>query len=211
MRLSAWTASFRYAGFMIGLQPTLPMPPLSTIYGLVSAAAGRVITPKDTFVGYTFRSRGQSEDLEKIVEIEPGVGGKWNVIRRQILCDAHLELYLEPQMGESFRRPYYPLLLGRSSDLASVDSIDEVDLDKVGVEKRSTFGESIYSVPPPSGYRLATMYSLPVFFTESIPREARGTRPFMMITERYQSNGEGYRDTDSGLTFEIFTDESLFG
>jgi hypothetical protein len=33
----------------------------------------------------------------------------------------------------------------------------------------------------------------------------------MMITERYQSNGEGYRDTDSGLTFEIFTDESLFG
>ena len=38
--LSGWTASFRYPAFISGFQPTLPVPPLSTIYGILVGREG---------------------------------------------------------------------------------------------------------------------------------------------------------------------------
>ena len=49
--IEGWTASFRYPAFISGFQPTLPVPPLSTIYGLLSAAKGELVTPDETNVG----------------------------------------------------------------------------------------------------------------------------------------------------------------
>ena len=54
--IEGWTASFRYPTFISGFQPTLPVPPLSTIYGLLSAAKGDLVTPIDTSVGFVFES-----------------------------------------------------------------------------------------------------------------------------------------------------------
>jgi CRISPR-associated protein Cas5t len=44
--ITAYTASFRVPHF-VGYQLTLPVPPLSTIYGLISAAAGRWVLPQE--------------------------------------------------------------------------------------------------------------------------------------------------------------------
>ncbi len=207
VRLSSWTASFRYAGFMIGVQPSLPMPPLSTVYGLLSAAVGRIVTPADSFVGYTFESEGKTMDLERILEVQPGKGGKWNVIRREILFDARLNLYIDPKLRKHFEQPHFPLLLGRSSDLATVDEVAEVKLKPIK-DQEATFGSSIFTDPPP-GYRVATMYALPVYFTDTIPREAVGTRPFAMVAEKYKGVGSGVVDEEDDIAFELHTAQSL--
>jgi len=207
VRVSSWTASFRYSGFMIGIQPTLPMPPLSTVYGLLSAAAGRTVTPYDTFVGYTFRSRGRTTDLERIVEIAKTGVGKWNVIRRELLMDAQLDLYVSTDMEGHLRSPRFPLLLGRTSDLASVDSIERVELEHV-TDQKGLFGESIYTEAP-AGYPRATVYPLPIYFTDTIPRRAIGTRPFVLIDRRFEGVGNGYLDAERGIIIELFSAESL--
>ncbi len=209
VRVSSWTASFRYAGFMIGFQPTLPMPPLSTVYGLISAAKGEAVTPEDTFVGYTFVSRGRGVDLERILEWGPG-SAKWNVVEREFLVDVELTLYLDPAMAPYFERPHFQLLLGRSSDLATVESVDMVDLEYVE-DTEGVFGQSIYT-DAPTGYSVATLYALPVYFTDDIPRVARGVQPFMMIPETYRATGSGYLDSDredGGIIVQIHTAESL--
>lgn len=193
---------------MIGFQPTLPIPPPSTIYGLISAAAGRVVTPYDTFIAYSFRSEGRTVDLERILEMPLDGGGKWNVINREILLNAELDLYVDPSLQGAFLRPHFPLLLGRSSDLATVDVVETVDLEEVSVDEVSTFGESVYT-DPPRGFRLSLLYALPVYFTDTIPRRAVGTRPFTMIAERYQGRGRGHCDPAVGLTLEVLSVESL--
>ncbi len=205
--ISSWTASFRYSGFMIGIQPTLPIPPLSTVYGLLSAAAGRVITPEDTFLAYKFTSQGNTIDLERIVEVQPGAESKRNVIRREILLDCHLDLYVHPDLFESLKKPFYPILLGRSSDLASIDTIDEVELESV-TNYEGYFGESIYTNPP-QGFIESTLYALPIHFTDTIPRRAIGTRPFVMIPHRYHAKGNGVHVSADETVMELFSNQTL--
>ena len=64
--IEGWTASFRYPAFISGFQPTLPVPPLSTIYGLLSAVKGELVTPNETNVGFVFDYDSKSVDLETI-------------------------------------------------------------------------------------------------------------------------------------------------
>ncbi len=208
VRISAWTASFRYGGFMIGIQPTLLIPPLSTVFGLISAAAGKVITPHDTFLAYTFSSKGRGIDLERILEVAPGSGGKWNVIQREQLLFPELVLYANSDLERAFKSPHFQLLLGRSTDLACVEAVDMIDLELANKKEEARFGHGLYT-DPPRGYNLATMYALPVYFSDTIPRHAVGTRPFMIVTEEYTGVGEGVRDPEIGIVMQLFTAESL--
>src|SRR3990172_2399779 len=135
VHLRGWTASFRYPIFIAGFQPTLPVPPLSTIYGLISAAKGSIITHKDTLVGYVFESNGKAVDLETIYELSEPLKAKSNVCKRELLFEPSLYLYFDKvDYAQSFQMPRYPLLMGRSTELAMVDEIIEVELEnKVGV------------------------------------------------------------------------------
>ncbi len=197
---------------MIGFQPSLPLPPLSTIYGLLSAATGQVITPHDTFVAYAFTSSGKTVDLEKILEVEPGQPGKTNVIRREILADPELVLYVSPRFKSAFKRPHYPLLLGRSGDICTVEEITDVHLQEVNSTVTHFFGRGIYT-DPPNGYHIAIMYALPVYFSDEVPRSPIGTRRFFMIEERYVARGHGVIDSTLSErdrhVMELFTAEKL--
>ena len=62
----AMTASFRYPMFMATYQPTYRVPPITTIYGLLSAAKGEKVYPHDLQVGYDFIAEGTGLDLERI-------------------------------------------------------------------------------------------------------------------------------------------------
>ena len=66
--LSSWTASFRYPNLISGYQPSLVVPPLSTIYGLISAAAGNMCRPVNLAVGYVFKFEHQAIELETIYQ-----------------------------------------------------------------------------------------------------------------------------------------------
>ena len=103
--IEGWVTSFRYPAFISGFQPSLPVPPLSTIYGLISAAKGDLVTPKDLSVGYVFTHRGKAVDLETIYELA-GLKGKSNVIKREFLVDPKLYLYLDdPGYEKYFKIP----------------------------------------------------------------------------------------------------------
>jgi CRISPR-associated protein Cas5t len=132
--LTSYTASFRVP-FSMGHQLTLPVPPLSTIFGLISAAAGRWVTPDEVeWLAYRCVYEGRANDLEAIYTVErpgPDQPARFvtrNIIQREFLALPRLILYLPPKWGPAFRRPRYALLLGRTQDVAGTLSISPVEL-----------------------------------------------------------------------------------
>lgn len=176
IKIRSWTASFRYPIFVAGFQPTLPMPPLSTIYGLISAAKGEIVTPEQTAVGYIFSYQAKAVDLETIYEIE-GLQAKSNVANREFLYDNELYLYLTNlDLETAFRNPFYPILLGRSTELAMIEEIVIVDL----VEKANvSIGKTLIPFPTKGVY--GTLQALPTHFSNEVFRKAKGTRPFYIV------------------------------
>jgi CRISPR-associated protein Cas5t len=179
IHIRGWTASFRYPAFISGFQPSLPVPPLSTIYGLLSAAKGEVVTPAHTQVGFVFQSQGKGIDLEAIYELHAApLQANTNVVKREVLFEPELFLYVRDlSFIDYFRLPHYPLLLGRSTELAAVASAELVELAE---RSNVRVGGTIF--PFNSGLGVTgVLQSLPTHFTDEIPRRAVGTRPFCLV------------------------------
>ncbi|MCK9150525.1 type I-B CRISPR-associated protein Cas5b [Methanobacterium alcaliphilum] len=189
--IEGWVTSFRYPAFISGFQPTLPVPPLSTIYGLISAAKGNLVTPDDLSVGYVFNHQGKAVDLETIYELS-GLKGKSNVIKREFLVNPEIYLYLtDLDYGDYFKRPHYPLLLGRSTDLVNIREIKEIDL-----EKRSNVQLGKTILPFGTNGAFGTIQALPTHFSDTIPRSAIGTKPFILVNQFFDYSEECYFDEE---------------
>jgi len=191
--IDGWVTSFRYPAFISGFQPTLPVPPLSTIYGLISAAKGELVTPSDLSIGYVFKHQGKAIDLETIYELS-GLKGKSNVIKREFLVNPEIYLYLDNlDYMEYFKRPHYPLLLGRSTDLVTVSEIKEITLEKKSNVK---LGKTI--LPFGTNGAFGTIQALPTHFSDTIPRKAIGTKPFILMDQLFDYSDECYFDEEMG-------------
>lgn len=191
VKLTSWTGSFRYPGFMIGYQPTLSIPPLSTVYGLISAAKGENVYPSEVSVGYVFQHEGVGEDLETIYELSNDLKGKTNIVRRQFLFNCRLYLYLDDtSYSKYFRKPKYQLVLGRSSDLANVSSINEIELV---TKEHGMFGNTI--VPFGTENAFGTIQSLPSSFDYStLPRMARDVSRYLIMDD--------FADAPDGMPYD---------
>lgn len=190
--IESWTASFRYPTFISGFQPTLPVPPLSTVYGLLSAVKGELVTPKDTKVGFIFESESKSTDLELVYELKGLKGNKSNVIKREFLYNPKLYLYLDNlEFRKYFEKPFYPVLLGRSSDLAYISEIKEIDIEKKSDIK---LGKSI--LPFGLNGAFGVIQALPTHFSEDIPRKAIGTKPYILMNQFFNYPDECYYDEE---------------
>jgi CRISPR-associated protein Cas5t len=141
--LEGITTSFRYPHFMMGVQPTFPMPPPATIYGLICSALGEWVDPQGLAFAYHFTSQGKVEDVEHIHVLSASSGrlqgksypkvleGNINPFRREMLLYPRLVLYLNrPEWESAFRSPAYPVALGRSQDLCSYSSVSVVDAEE---------------------------------------------------------------------------------
>lgn len=192
IRITGWVSSFRNPLFISGFQPTLPLPPLSAIYGMLTAAKGEWVTPHDTSIGFVFRSNGKAVDLETVYEFAGKLEAKSNINRREFLVDPELYLYTpEMWLREAFERPHYPLLLGRSSDLATVKSIAEIELEN---RAETTYQNTI--LPFPDSQLYGQVQALPTHFTVEIPRRPCGTRAYCLITERIKYTGNVLHDPE---------------
>lgn len=190
--MNGWTASFRYPAFISGFQPTLPVPPLSTIYGLLSAIKGEYVTPNDMDVGFIFSSEAKAIDLETIYELVGLKNNKSNVIKREFLFNPKLYLYISDLTFEKYlKNPKYPILLGRSSDLAMINEIKIVDLEK---EKNVKLGKTI--LPFETKGAFGVIQSLPTHFTNTIPRKSLGTKPFILMDDFFEYEDECYYDSE---------------
>ncbi|MCL6534208.1 MAG: type I-B CRISPR-associated protein Cas5b [Armatimonadetes bacterium] len=183
--ITAYTASFCAPG-MLGYQLTLPVPPLSAIYGLLSAAAGRWVAPnKVEWLAYRFEYEWKATDLETIITFErktpddiPTFAGR-NVIKREFLSNPRLTLYL-PECWEQFlRRPRYSLLLGRTQDVACVESIEPVQLQPV--DEGMLSGVLLPWEVIQRGNVDAWLQSLPITFSDGAPRRPLGKQIFGVL------------------------------
>lgn len=202
--ISSWTASFRYPNLISGVQPTLEVPPISTVLGILNAAAGRYLHHENLELGYYFEFAGRTFDLETIYMIRsdskgnPSNYAKSNVIKREFLADGKLTLFLkDEELVNYLRQPFYDILLGRSGDLARVLVKEEmIDLKKV--ENAQKIKGQI--IPFAKNFLPGKIQALPQYFTDEFPRKNLGTMPFTIIKH-------GILDFNTSLT--AFRDDTL--
>ena len=203
--ITSWTASFRYPNLISGFQPTLEVPPLSTVLGLINAAAGRYIIHKDLEIGYYFQFQSKAVDLETIYQIDSNKGkatnnAKSNVIRREFLFDNFLRIYTtNREIAEYFNQPFYPLLLGRMNDLAAVNHSHIIEMELDIVENADKICGQI--VPLTGNFLPGVVQALPVYFTDNIPRNNLGTSPYSVInwqSRNISSKVTAFRDKTLG-------------
>ncbi|MCG8485121.1 MAG: CRISPR-associated protein Cas5, partial [Clostridia bacterium] len=147
--LQSTTAFFKNDMTITSIQQTYECPPLSTIYGLISAAVGERV--ESIPVGYIFDYKYKTQDYELITR---PLGSEYNKpyyelmksgkaidrhdilqgffgavpITREILFDCTLKLYIgDEAIANSFLNPYYTMLMGRSEDLAFVKEVKKVE------------------------------------------------------------------------------------
>jgi len=209
--LSSWTASFRCPNIISGVQLSMQAPPLSTIYGLISASVGDYVGPENCGISYCFRHTSSSFDLETIYKIQlnkekgfPTRNATSDIVKRQILFDNVLILYVDNEkIAKSFENPIFPLLLGRSGDLATVERIDEVVLNK---KKGLKIAGTVF--PLKMGKAYGQLQALPTHFSNTLPRKNIGTQPFYIIS----SKGTWKRNDNNYLNFEewVWEQEPVF-
>lgn len=193
IHIRGWTASFRNPLFVSGFQPTLPIPPLSTLYGLLSAAKGDWVLPNDAAIGFVFISSGKAKDLETIYEFdESRLKAKSNICIREFLIDPELYIYspalwLRPYL----ERPHYPILLGRSTELATIESIADIEL-----VQSSTVIYKNTLLPFPMDQIYGPIQSLPTHFTQERPRKPQGIKAFYLITHEIRYSGMAWYDQE---------------
>ncbi|GET23947.1 type I-B CRISPR-associated protein Cas5b [Prolixibacter sp. NT017] len=208
IKISSWTSSFRYPNLISGFQPTLEVPPVSTVMGLINAASGRYWENREITLGYYFSFKIKTVDLETIYQIKandknyPEATVKPNVIQREFLYDCKLFLYLTNEdLIAAFRQPAYQLLLGRSGDLAGIESIEKVELNEVN---NARFAGQV--VPFNGNYLAGQIQALPKYFSNTIPRRNLGTEPYSVIScyNPVQSPLTGYRPDLEEFDSDIF-------
>jgi CRISPR-associated protein Cas5t len=124
------------------------MPPPTTIYGHISSALGNFPNPDSFRFAYSFTHKGSVDDFEYtwMIEIDkrqkvdkdfpypPNILAEMKPTARQIFFQPRLILYLETteleKWAKAFREPRYPVLLGRSQDLASYKSVEIISLEQ---------------------------------------------------------------------------------
>jgi CRISPR-associated protein Cas5t len=214
IELTSWTASFRYPNLISGFQPTLDVPPISTVLGLINAAAGKYIEHSKLTLGYYFEYEAKTTDLETIYQVElkntskgtyPSNSTKSNVIKREFLFNCKLILYIEDKtIAEYFRKPYYSLVLGRSGDLVNVGTIEEIELTN------NPYPENIKGqvIPFNDNFLPGEIQALPKYFTNSVPRKNIGTEPYSVISHLSKNTGnnqlEVYTDVINNKEIDIY-------
>lgn len=208
--IRSWTASFRYPNLISGIQPTLEVPPLSTILGLINAAAGYYINHKEISIGYYFEYQGKGMDLETIYMMDtnkgkPNNAAKSNVIKREFLFENFLRVYTADEAIVNYLKyPVYPLALGRMNDLASVDvsRIHKKDLEEIqnAVNIRGQI------IPFVGNYLPGVIQALPKYFSDTIPRQNIGTESYSILNyhSKVRSNLKAYRDVIGKNEVDIY-------
>jgi CRISPR-associated protein Cas5t len=214
--ITSWTASFRYPNLISGIQPTLEVPPVSTVLGLINAAAGQYLKHANLQLGYYFQYEGEGEDLETIYQIsskdgKPTNNAKSNIIYRKFLFNNFLRIYTtDEKITEYLAAPYFQLLLGRMNDLATVTKIS----NKEKLAKIENATEIKGQVIPFKHHLPGQIQALPKYFTNEFPRKNLGTEPYSIIgykSKTFDTDVTAYQDTlPNGNPVDIYFHELNF-
>lgn len=213
IEITTWTSSFRYPNIISGFQPTLEVPPLSTVLGLINAAAGRYLEYNESDeIGYYFEYGTKAIDVETLYQVDkinkdnmsPSLKATANVMKREFLTDCKLIIYTkDKQIKEYLINPVYQLLLGRSSDLAHIKYIGEFNLPQIE-NARKIKGQI---VPFQGNYLPGLIQPLPQYFTNTRIRRNIGSQAYSVIDFKSldcQSSITGFRDKVDNKEVDIY-------
>lgn len=101
----------------------------------MGACAGRVVTPKDTRLGFEFKSSGLDREIERTNrlqfkggKLEPHKEGQ-SIMYRQVHFEPILDLFVTNlELKSAFESPASTPCLGRSQDIAWIEYVREVEL-----------------------------------------------------------------------------------
>ena len=146
----------------------------------------------ETNVGFVFDYDAKAVDLETIYELKGLKGNKSNVAKREFLFNPSLYLYIDDlEFKKYFKNPAYPILLGRSSDLAIISEIKEIEMEKKNNVK---LGKTILPFGIEGAFGI--IQALPTHFSDSIPRKAIGTKPYLLMNQFFDYSGDCYFDSE---------------
>jgi CRISPR-associated protein Cas5t len=209
--ITTMTSSFRYPMLISGTQLTLEVPPLSTILGLINAAAGHYLSYKGCFIGYYFEYGGKAIDVETIYMAEINKKGnllpstRSNVVKREFLFDNFLRLYCsQKKIIDYLKCPYFPIVLGRSSDLATINvkSIQRRILKPI--QNADKIKGQI--IPFSQGQLPGRIQPLSKYFTNTNPRHILGKEPYSIINYQATINSplKAFRDEINDQEVDIY-------
>lgn len=133
------TASFRIPESHT-FQQTLPLPPITTLVGLVGAALGlsfkdamRFREDNGLYLGVIGKHNGQLRDLWKYHKIKTGEVIS-DVLLREYLVDFRMKLAIGSenagsltQVRDGFLNPHYALTIGNSDDLLKICKVGQIE------------------------------------------------------------------------------------
>lgn len=188
--LEGWTATFRLPLIYSGTALSAPVPPYSTLLGLIGNLAGRAIAPDETRIGYTFRSAGTSYDLETTRRLELDKQGRLKaqrvpgIAKRQFHVRPTLDLYLDNlELRSAFDFPANAPCLGRSQDVAWITDVKEIE-----VEPRSEGTVRGTLIPFPQAGASGQILNLPDYFVNDQRGYTRQTgRTTKFLAVRYEN------------------------
>lgn len=197
VRVAGWTATFRLPLIYSGTGLTAPVPPYSTLLGLVGSLAGRELAPNETRIGYVFRSTGMAYDLETTRRLKLDKGGRLksqnvpSIAKRQFNVNPVLDLYLDNlSLREAFERPANAPCLGRSQDLAWIQLVGEVEAEP---RERGVVRGTL--IPFPQSGASGLILALPDYFDNGGRGYTRAVgRMHKFLSVRYDNRAEIARD-----------------
>lgn len=133
VRIEGLTSSFRYPLIISGLQLSVPVPTYSSILGMISSCAGRIVSSKETRIGFEFYCKSDNVDIERTVRLSNKGKLKLNpvqgILKRQIYWHPVMDLYLTNlNLKGAFENPVSTPSFGRSQDIAWISRVNEVTL-----------------------------------------------------------------------------------
>jgi CRISPR-associated protein Cas5t len=140
VRFEGLTASYPYPFLRTGTVLSMPMPPYSSIFGMLSACAGRDIRPDSNWrMGFEFSSgERRTIDIERTDRLKTDNKGRLKrnpeqgIAKREFHVYPRLNVYLNDlTLSSVFRCPVATPCFGRSQDIAWIVAVTEIDLEPV--------------------------------------------------------------------------------
>ena len=216
--LKSKTAFFRNDVTSTSYQESFNCPPISTIYGIVASAYGEY--RYDFKFGFTFDFLVKSLVSELVIQKTKSFKDKLYKkylfddkfdrkdilvgctatlpMKREILYNCTLSLYVDnKEIAESFKQPYYSILLGRTEDLAFVKEVKEINLLRTqDYKSKVMFGKTIIPFDL-AGLIPGRISKMNIKISDSIPRKVEKVGIFSIIDNfwpiQYISNN-GFKD-----------------
>ena len=181
VRLEGFTASFRHPLVLSGTQISTPVPAYSHLLGMISACAGRIVTPDETRIGFEFRCQSRDLELERTVRWQVDKQGRLKphskgqgISYRQVYWQPQLDLFVSNlDLKPAFEQPAATPCFGRSQDIAWIKWWREVELNPV---PEGALGPTLIPYPQPgvAGF----IVRLPEWFDNTVLGRLRRPGPF---------------------------------